>query len=395
MSATSSHRTALASTTSVAPRNEAGSADRFLKLLVAQMQSQDPLNPMDNAQITSQMAQINTVNGIEQAQHDGRGPEPRSSCRCRRCRAPRWSGHDVTLKGDQPRRGATAAGVGGFELSAPADRVKVEILAPAGHVVDTLDLGAQGAGGHGFSWAAPATCPTTRPTRFRVVATAGAIAVPATPLMRDRVEAVSTVGDRLMLETARTAAASPTATSRPSTDPTPSTASRDTTRTIHELPARPLGAERHRPEPGDHRQQHRQCQHLRHQGVARRVRRRVRRGAERCRRPRPSASATTLAAVAQQFTQGNITTTENPMDLAINGAGFFQVTDGKNPAMFTRNGQFKVDRDGYIVNNARLRLMGYRADEHGHHPAGPGRGAAAADRAASSPSPTTRDRCSR
>ena len=40
-------------------------ADRFLKLLVAQMQNQDPLNPMDNAQVTSQMAQINTVTGIE------------------------------------------------------------------------------------------------------------------------------------------------------------------------------------------------------------------------------------------------------------------------------------------------------------------------------------------
>ena len=45
--------------------NEAGSADRFLKLLVTQMQNQDPLNPMDNAQITSQLAQINTVNGID------------------------------------------------------------------------------------------------------------------------------------------------------------------------------------------------------------------------------------------------------------------------------------------------------------------------------------------
>ena len=47
-------------------QNEAGSADRFLKLLVAQMQNQDPLNPMDNAQVTSQMAQIQTVTGIEQ-----------------------------------------------------------------------------------------------------------------------------------------------------------------------------------------------------------------------------------------------------------------------------------------------------------------------------------------
>ena len=40
-------------------------SDRFLKLLVAQMQNQDPLNPMDNAEVTSQMAQINTVTGID------------------------------------------------------------------------------------------------------------------------------------------------------------------------------------------------------------------------------------------------------------------------------------------------------------------------------------------
>ena len=74
---------------------------------------------------------------------------------------------------------------------------------------------------------------------------------------------------------------------------------------------------------------------------------------------------TTLAAVTQQFTQGNITSTENPMDLAINGAGFFQVSDGQNPALYSRNGQFKVDREGYIVNNDALRLMGYPADGTG------------------------------
>ncbi len=74
---------------------------------------------------------------------------------------------------------------------------------------------------------------------------------------------------------------------------------------------------------------------------------------------------TTLAAVSQQFTQGNITTTGNPMDLAINGAGFFQVSDGRNPAMYSRNGQFKVDRDGFIVNNQALRLVGYAADGMG------------------------------
>ena len=71
---------------------------------------------------------------------------------------------------------------------------------------------------------------------------------------------------------------------------------------------------------------------------------------------------TTMAAVAQQFTQGAITTSDNPMDLAINGAGFFQITDGKSPVQYSRNGQFKVDRDGFIVNAFGKQLMGYAAD---------------------------------
>lgn len=72
-----------------------------------------------------------------------------------------------------------------------------------------------------------------------------------------------------------------------------------------------------------------------------------------------------LQTVAQQFTQGNITSTENAMDLSINGGGFFQVSDGRNPTMYTRNGQFKVDREGNIVNNDQLKLMGYPADGGG------------------------------
>lgn len=72
-----------------------------------------------------------------------------------------------------------------------------------------------------------------------------------------------------------------------------------------------------------------------------------------------------LENVSQQFTQGNIASTQNPLDLAINGAGFFQVTDGKNPTMYTRNGQFKVDRDGFVVNGQGNKLMGYAADGAG------------------------------
>jgi flagellar hook protein FlgE len=73
----------------------------------------------------------------------------------------------------------------------------------------------------------------------------------------------------------------------------------------------------------------------------------------------------TLGAVSQQFSQGNITTTANSLDLAINGAGFFQVSDGANPTMYSRNGQFKVDREGYLVNNQRQQLMGYPANAQG------------------------------
>jgi flagellar hook protein FlgE len=74
---------------------------------------------------------------------------------------------------------------------------------------------------------------------------------------------------------------------------------------------------------------------------------------------------TRVAAVAQQFSQGTITTTDNPMDLAISGGGFFQVGDGVNPPNYTRNGQFKIDRDGYIVNNDGKKLLGYTADATG------------------------------
>ena len=74
---------------------------------------------------------------------------------------------------------------------------------------------------------------------------------------------------------------------------------------------------------------------------------------------------TNLAAVAQQFTQGSITSTENPMDVAINGPGFFQVTDGSGATSYTRNGQFKVNRDGFIVDSFGKQLLGYAANDQG------------------------------
>jgi flagellar basal-body rod modification protein FlgD len=198
---------ATAGATKAPTANEAGSADRFLKLLVTQMQNQDPLNPMDNAQITSQMAQINTVNGISTLNTTVQGLNSQFA-QLQVLQGASLVGRDVTVQGNlmayDSVAGATV-GVGGFELDATASRVKIEVVSGAGRVVDSIDLGAQTAGTHSFNWKpASGVLPTEADkVRFRVVASNGAATVTSTALMRDRVEAVSLVGDKLTLETSR------------------------------------------------------------------------------------------------------------------------------------------------------------------------------------------------
>jgi len=68
-----------------------------------------------------------------------------------------------------------------------------------------------------------------------------------------------------------------------------------------------------------------------------------------------------VAAVVQQFTQGNITVTNNTLDTAINGGGFFQMDDGSGGSLYSRNGQFQLDKTGYIVNAQGLQLKGIAA----------------------------------
>jgi flagellar hook protein FlgE len=67
-----------------------------------------------------------------------------------------------------------------------------------------------------------------------------------------------------------------------------------------------------------------------------------------------------VGAVAQQFTQGNVSITNNPLDVAINGNGFYRLIDPTGAAVsYSRNGQFHTDLGGYIVNMNGLRLTGY------------------------------------
>lgn len=65
--------------------------------------------------------------------------------------------------------------------------------------------------------------------------------------------------------------------------------------------------------------------------------------------------------IAQQFGQGNTTSTNNPLDIAITGNGFFRMQDPTGTISYARNGQFQLDKDGYIVNNSQF-LTGWPVD---------------------------------
>jgi len=70
-----------------------------------------------------------------------------------------------------------------------------------------------------------------------------------------------------------------------------------------------------------------------------------------------------ISSIAQQFNQGNLTTTSNPLDIAINGRGFFQLQASTGETVYSRNGQFKLNRDGFVVNGEGLKLLAQKWDD--------------------------------
>ncbi|NMG17612.1 flagellar hook assembly protein FlgD [Aromatoleum bremense] len=136
---------------SAAPeKSEELSQTRFLKLLTTQLKNQDPMNPLDNAQVTSQLAQISTVDGIERLNTMlGQIMEGQQSSEA--MQAASLVGRGVLV----PGKGlllTEAGAVGGFSLDAPADKVTMSIKDANGLEVANVDLGAFDAGTHNFQW---------------------------------------------------------------------------------------------------------------------------------------------------------------------------------------------------------------------------------------------------
>ncbi|HEX8988935.1 MAG TPA: flagellar hook assembly protein FlgD [Rhodocyclaceae bacterium] len=165
--------------------------DQFLKLLTTQLQNQDPLNPMDNSQMTTQLAQISTVQGIEKLNTTlqtllGNTTETQT------LQAAALVGHGVLVPGSSIAV-ASGSGYGGFDLAGAADKVTVTIKDSSGRVLRTLDLGSADAGSNMFTWDGKDSSGNTvadgRYT-FAVSATQGGNAVTATALSAGLVSSV-------------------------------------------------------------------------------------------------------------------------------------------------------------------------------------------------------------
>jgi flagellar basal-body rod modification protein FlgD len=124
--------------------------DRFLKLLTTQLQNQDPLNPLDNAQMTSQLAQISTLDGITKLNATLQTLLNNASD-TQNMQAAALVGHGVLVAGNALPMSNSAA-LGGVDLPSAADSVKVTIKDANGLPVRTIDLGALDAGTHNFTW---------------------------------------------------------------------------------------------------------------------------------------------------------------------------------------------------------------------------------------------------
>lgn len=170
--------------------------DRFLKLLVAQMTHQDPMNPVDNAQMTSQIAQINTVTGIQQLNSTMQTMASQFSS-MQLMQGGGLIGHEVLTAGDTMTL-VKGTATGTFDLPNNAADVKVQITDASGSLVATVPMGTQSAGRHDVTWDA-SSYKGTGPLKFSVTAKNGSASVTPTTYSHDVVSSVGTSNGALAI----------------------------------------------------------------------------------------------------------------------------------------------------------------------------------------------------
>jgi Flagellar hook capping protein len=204
-------RNVKSSTKSAAQETE----DRFLKLLIAQMQNQDPLNPMENAEVTSQMAQLSTVTGITQL-NETLSSLMASLSSNQTLEAAAMIGHGVLVSGDsmvlskaddiENEDGSTTTGqslaIFGVDMESSATNVTVNIYNEKGALIKTMNIGAADAGVIPVSWDGSTNDgDTALPGKytFTVEAKSGGESVKANPLAFGEVLSVTKGADNSVL----------------------------------------------------------------------------------------------------------------------------------------------------------------------------------------------------
>jgi len=174
--------------------------DRFMTLLVTQMKNQDPLNPMDNAQVTSQMAQLATVTGIDKL-NDTMAALISSVQVGQSYQATSMIGHNVLVSGNT----VSTEGAGGYfgvELPVGADKLSITIKDSAGNTVRNVELGAQSEGTLPLTWDGKTNDGSVAATgdyKIEVAATIGGQAVEAASLGYAKVLSVSNMNGGIKL----------------------------------------------------------------------------------------------------------------------------------------------------------------------------------------------------
>jgi len=173
------------STTSTTGTNSASDLQgSFLTLLVAQLKNQDPTNPLQNNELTTQLAQISTVSGIEKL-NTTLGSISGQIDNNQSLQASTLIGHGVMIPGQTILVGKETTTPFGVELAQTADKVTATITNKDGAVVRTIELGGLKAGVHTFSWdgkAADGTAAADGSYKVSITASSGSTQLVAQPL---------------------------------------------------------------------------------------------------------------------------------------------------------------------------------------------------------------------
>ncbi|MBD8116727.1 MULTISPECIES: flagellar hook assembly protein FlgD [Pantoea] len=190
------------SNTSGTGNNAQDLQNQFLTMLVTQLKNQDPTNPMDNSQLTTQLAQINTLSGIEKL-NTTLGSISGQISTSQSLQSSTLIGHGVMVNGGQVLVGNGTTTPFGVELASASTGTSATIKDASGTVIDTVDLGALSAGVHTFSWDGKLTDGSVAPDgkySVAIAASNGNTQLVAQPLNYAYVNGVSTANNTTKLD---------------------------------------------------------------------------------------------------------------------------------------------------------------------------------------------------